>query len=159
MRATVQKLSFDEMKKQLRKLEDIPIEKLEIKKEENDALYNEIESYEHLEHDALYNNNNSYSFRGGRARDDRTVRETRGGYSNTGENYNVRGRGYYNTSESKMKIRCYHGHGRGGGRSCSACFVCSSTQYCTRECTRQQENQEQQRDIEEQSSYIVDIEI
>lgn len=144
MRATVQKLSFDEMKKQLRKLEDIPIEKLEIKKEE---------------HDALYNNNNSYSFRGGRARDDRTVRETRGGYSNTGENYNVRGRGYYNTSESKMKIRCYHGHGRGGGRSCSACFVCSSTQYCTRECTRQQENQEQQRDIEEQSSYIVDIEI
>ena len=140
VRATVSKLSFDEMKKQLRKLEDIA---MEMKKDENDILYN-AEEYE-PEHDTLYN---SYNFRGNRSRGGRQIR-------GSGSSYR---RGNFNNGENQSRGRGYRGRGRGGLNFRGACFICASTEHQIRDCPKREVN-ENNPDVKEENTYIVDIDI
>ena len=163
VRISAEQMTYNQIKAQLRKLEDIAVTcdepSVDIKVE-SDAYYN---SSEHTESDdVLYNRTSNYQGghrfsssrggRGGRSRGGRGghSRGGRGGFHNDGY-----GRGAYHGANS--------GRGRGGqsGRGRGSCYVCGKVEHQARECPERYDNRENQKDgnddIEE--AEIVDIEV
>ena len=132
VRATITRMSFDEMKTQLRKLEDIAITSgenasFEIKEEPDDVLYNRDFGNRRGNHSRGRGRNHRGSYGGGVSRgngnngtsSDRNVSNrnfNNSGSSNRG-NYSNRGRGGHNRG------------GRGGGIRRGVCHVCKKNDH------------------------------
>ena len=158
VRATIKQMSFDEMKTQLRKLEDIAVTSVrddggfQIKEEPDDVLYNQRFS-------------NQRGGRSSRGRGGRSLRGAHGGgFSNRGNYNNNDSSRNFNTdnttSNSRGNFNNYRGRG-GRNRGRGACFNCQSTQHWARDCPNkppQELGDDEEGDNEEQVE-IVDIEI
>ena len=158
VRATIKQMSFDEMKTQLRKLEDIAVTSVrddggfQIKEEPDDVLYNQRFS-------------NQRGGRSSRGRGGRSLRGAHGGgFSNRGNYNNNDSSRNFNTdntsSNSRGNFNNYRGRG-GRNRGRGACFNCQSTQHWARDCPikpPQELGDDEEGDNEEQVE-IVDIEI
>ena len=154
-------MSYDEIKKQLRKLEDIAASSEgyeQIKTEDNEVMF----QYDH--HPNQYGNGN-------RARGGRVSRGTRGGgrsrgsrgaYHNdgAGARNNFRGSNTFhgNNARGASARGANRGRGTNRGRGRGACHSCGGLDHWARECPERYENDVEGEEVVEDVE-IVDIEI
>ena len=163
VRISATQMTYDEIKTQLRKLEDIAVSSSEnytstsqtlIKTEESDAFYSQSENNDFS--DVLYNRSSehqrgAYRSRGGRG--------GRGGRSRGG------GRGNFHGDNGGRSVHFQnnnHVRGRGGGyrgRGRGVCHVCFSPQHYARDCPSNENNGNQTDGVEVEDVEIVNIEI